>query len=296
MSRIARLGATFFITLAACLSICAGSSSAWAQEAAQETGQEEAKQVTNPLANNAEAIREGESQFRADCAFCHGLGARGGPRAPDLTRGVWVHGGSDGEIFDTIRGGVPGTLMPANDLSDGETWEIIAYLRSLNNGKPHAVHGDVKAGREIFFGTGTCSTCHMVHGKGGRLGPDLSVVGAARSPEFIAQKLRNPNRSLAAAGTDIYREWPIEYEAVTVTTKNNQQVRGVLRNEDTYSIQLMDLSENLHSYLKKDLIKVEHEHRTVMPAFDEETLKAQQLRDLLAYLDTLRTRPGEGQE
>ena len=296
MGRIARLGATFFITLAACLSICAGSSSAWAQEAAQETGQEEAKQVTNPLANNAEAIREGESQFRADCAFCHGLGARGGPRAPDLTRGVWVHGGSDGEIFDTIRGGVPGTLMPANDLSDGETWEIIAYLRSLNNGKAHAVHGDVKAGRDIFFGSGTCSTCHMVHGKGGRLGPDLSVVGAARSPEFIAQKLRNPNRSLAAAGTDIYREWPIEYEAVTVTTKNNQQVRGVLRNEDTYSIQLMDLSENLHSYLKKDLIKVEHEHRTVMPAFDEETLKAQQLRDLLAYLDTLRTRPGEGQE
>ncbi len=245
--------------------VCAAIAMALAGASTNAQAQETAKETANPLASDAKAILEGESQFRIDCAFCHGLKAEGGPRAPDLTRGVWVHGGSDAEIFGTIRGGVPGTLMPANDISDAETWEIIAWLRSLNTGKSHAIHGDVRAGRKIFFGSGTCSTCHMVYGRGGRLGPDLSLVGAERSPEFIARKLRNPNKSLAAVGTDIYREWPIEYEAVTVTTKNNLQVRGVLRNEDTYSIQLMDLSENLHSYLKKDLIKVTHEHRTVMP-------------------------------
>ncbi len=252
-----------------------------------------AQEAANPLAGDPKAIQEGGSQFRIDCALCHGLAAQGGPRAPDLTRGVWNHGGSDAAIIRTIRSGVPGTLMPANDLSDAETWEIIAYLRSLNAGESKPVHGDLKAGKQIFFGSANCATCHMVNGKGGRLGPDLSRIGGARSPNFIAEKLRNPNGSLAVSGADQYREWPLEYEAVTVVTKNNQTLSGVLRDEDTFSIQFMDLSEKLHSYWKKDLVKVTHEHRTVMPAFGEDVLSAGELHDLLAYLDSLRPHEGE---
>jgi len=43
-------------------------------------------QDKNPFAGDAKAAKLGESQFRANCAFCHGLGARGGGRGPDLSR------------------------------------------------------------------------------------------------------------------------------------------------------------------------------------------------------------------
>ncbi|MGA8145591.1 MAG: c-type cytochrome [Candidatus Acidiferrales bacterium] len=247
-----------------------------------------AQETKNPLAGNPRAIQEGASQFRADCALCHGLHANGGSRGPDLTRGIWNHGGSDAEIFRTINDGVPGTLMPANNLSDAETWEIIAYLRTLAPRAPESALGDAKAGEKIFFGDGNCSLCHMVAGKGGRLGPDLSRVGAARSPKYLAQKLRNPNVSTAAALMEPGKEWPLEYGTVTVVTLSGETIKGVVRNEDSYSIQFMDLSENLRSYLKADLSEVKHEEKSVMPVFSEEALNQQQLRDLVAFLSSLR--------
>ena len=44
----------------------------------------------NPLVGNADAIRFGTGLYRARCADCHGMDARG-VRAPDLTQ-VWASG------------------------------------------------------------------------------------------------------------------------------------------------------------------------------------------------------------
>jgi putative heme-binding domain-containing protein len=252
----------------------------------------QAQETTNPLAGNPKAIEEGASQFRADCALCHGMQANGGSRGPDLTRGIWNHGGSDAEIFRTINEGVPGTLMPASNLSEAEAWEIIAYLRTLAPKAPEAVPGDPKAGEKFFLGDGNCSLCHMVAGKGGRLGPDLSRVGATRSPKYLAEKLRNPNGSVAVGLMEPGKEWPLEYGTVKVVTRQGETITGVVRNEDSYSIELMDTSENLRLYLKKDLLEVKHLEKTLMPVYDEDTLDKQQLRDLVAYLYSLRGSDG----
>src|SRR5580692_4062480 len=100
------------------------------------------KPVTNPAAAKSASINEGASLFRANCSPCHGLGARGGGRGPDLTSGRWTHGSTDSAIFRTITQGVPGTEMPANGFDDSETWAIIAYLRSLVPTKRAIVSGD----------------------------------------------------------------------------------------------------------------------------------------------------------
>jgi len=95
-------------------------------------------QDTNPLANDPKASKLGEFQFRSNCAFCHGLGARGGGRGPDLTRAQKRHGNSDAELFRTINEGVPGTAMPPNGatqqgvgMTETEIWQVIAYIRSV---------------------------------------------------------------------------------------------------------------------------------------------------------------------
>src|SRR6476660_5425060 len=86
--------------------------------------------AVNPLAGNADAIQSGMGLYRARCADCHGMDARG-VRGPDLTQ-VWAAGRNGEGLFKTLREGVPGTEMPANPrIQDVEGWQILAYLRTL---------------------------------------------------------------------------------------------------------------------------------------------------------------------
>jgi putative heme-binding domain-containing protein len=250
----------------------------------------EQRQKTNPVAGDAAAMREGKSLFRANCSPCHGLNARGGGRGPDLTSGSWVHGSSDQDIFQTISQGVPGTEMPANAFEDGETWALVAYLRSLNAGAPTAAPGDRIAGERLFFGKEKCATCHMVKGRGGHLGPDLSRVGAARSLAYLTESIREPDKDLSLGYSDPNNHYgiPLEYDTVTIVMKDGKRLRGVAKNEDAFSIQLLAEDDQLHLYLKKDLAQVRHERRSLMPAYSPEMLKAGELQDLLAYLSGLR--------
>src|SRR5436189_1433178 len=129
----------------------------------------------NPFAGDPKAAKAGEFEFRINCAFCHGLGARGGGRGPDLTRARLPHGNSDADLFRNINQGIPGTAMPANGtngqgvgMTDDEIWQIIAYLRSIQIKTSAKPLGDPNRGRELFYGDARCSSCHMVNGKGGR--------------------------------------------------------------------------------------------------------------------------------
>src|SRR5258708_8086654 len=56
-------------------------------------------QEKNPFAGDAKVAKLGEYQFRLNFAFCHGFGARGGGRGPDLTRPPENHRKTHGEIF-----------------------------------------------------------------------------------------------------------------------------------------------------------------------------------------------------
>ena len=251
-------------------------------------GQE--KVVTNPVAGDPAAIQEGASLFRGNCSPCHGLNAQGGGRGPDLTAGRWVHGSSDADIFRTITRGVPGTEMPANAFEDSETWDILAYLRSLAPAKEATVSGDPANGEKVFWGTAGCSTCHMVRGHGGVLGPDLSRVGEARSVPYLVDSIREPSKELTSGMLDPNNHYglPLVYDTVTVVTANGEKVVGIAKNEDTFSIQLMDTHQRLQFFLKKNLKEVTHERKSLMPVYSETMLKPAELQDLLAYLETLR--------
>src|SRR5712691_13113076 len=140
----------------------------------------------NPLEGNADAIRGGMGSFRARCADCHGMDAHG-VRAPDITM-VWASGRTDDGLFKTVKGGIPGTEMPANPrIFDDEAWQILAYLRTLAAPAPaDPPRGNADKGEAIF--RAQCASCHQVKGVGGRLGPDLSRVGAARSHDVLVRR------------------------------------------------------------------------------------------------------------
>ena len=230
--------------------------------------------ANNPHLGNAESIRSGMALFRIRCADCHGMDATG-YRGPDLTA-LMSGDVSDERLFQTIRKGVPGTEMPPSDDPDDDLLLVIAYLRKLSTPAPsERTVGNVENGARLFGSQ--CASCHRVAGRGGRLGPDLTRVGVARSRAALVREIRTPS------------EWvPPTFETVTLVTKDGQRIRGAKKNEDVFSIQVMDTRERIQGYAKSNLQQVIYEKDSLMPAFAPTRLNDSDLNDLVGYLSTLR--------
>ena len=245
----------------------------------------------NPYAGDAKAAKAGQYEFRINCALCHGLGAHGGGRGPDLTRAQKKHAHSDAELFQVISNGIPGTVMPANGtngqgvgMTDEEIWQIITYIRSIEVKAPAHPTGSAARGKELFYGDANCSLCHMVEGKGGRMGPELTAVGGSRTRDAIIDSVRNPSRRLALGLTESTKEFPQEYETITAVTGDGKEIKGVALNEDTFSVQIMDSSEQIYLLEKDKLRSFKKSRESMMPVYQPDVLSDKDLDDVVAYL------------
>jgi putative heme-binding domain-containing protein len=146
---------------------------------------------------------------------------------------------------------------------------VIAYLRKIGTVPPSdAPGGNVDNGARLF--TAQCASCHRVAGKGGRIGPDLTRVGTSRSRSALVREIRTPS------------EWiPPAFETVSLVTKDGQRIRGIKKNEDVFSIQVMDTRERIQGYLKSDLKELVYEKTSLMPAFPAGRLYDSDLNDLM---------------
>jgi putative heme-binding domain-containing protein len=245
----------------------------------------------NPLAGDAKAAKAGEYEFRINCALCHGLGAHGGGRGPDLTRAIKKHTHNDAEMFQVISNGIPGTAMPANGtngqgvgMTDEEIWQIITYIRSLEVKTSVQSAGNAARGKTLFYGDANCSLCHIVSGKGGRLGPELTGVGGSRTHEALAESVRDPSRRLAWGLTESTKEFPQEYESVTVVTADGTEIKGVTLNEDSFTVQIMDANEKIHLFDKAMLRSFQKSRQSAMPKYGSDVLSDKDLSDIIAFL------------
>lgn len=231
-------------------------------------------EVQNPFTSPSD-VAAGSNIFRSHCAVCHGLKGTG-DRGPNLTRGEFRHGSSDEALRRTISEGIPGTQMEGIYFSDDQIWQIVAYVRSLNNNSySWEVSGDVSRGEDLFRNKGGCLNCHIVNGKGGWLGPDLSDVGALRSPDFLKTAIVNPDEFIHA-----------DYRLLRILDREGQRYPAIRLNEDTYSIQLMNMRGDLLSLSKNLLQQVERVDTSLMQSY-ESVFNSEELEDLTAYLHSL---------
>ena len=232
----------------------------------------------NPRTSPAD-VAAGAKTFRSHCSPCHGLHGEGG-LGPNLASGRFYHGSRDIDLLNNIADGIPGTAMPGLFYSPDRVWQIVAFIRSLNAAAAAAKPaGDPRTGAELFRSKG-CARCHRVNGEGGRLGPDLTQVGQSRSPEFLRQSILDPNADVQP------RYWVVHCQ-----DRSGAAYEGFLMNEDTYTIQFIDLQERLHSLSKDQLKEYRVEKTSKMPSY-KGTLSDKQLQDLVAYLSSLRPTGG----
>src|SRR2546421_4769650 len=227
-----------------------------------------------PASIAAQSSVQGRETFRSRCAACHGLDGGGGEHGPDIVTSPKVRGLPDRALFAIITHGIPRAGMPAFGLllEPDEIRAVVGYMRRAGGkGATRGVPGDPARGEALFFGKAGCGDCHTVRGKGGFLGVDLSDYGRDHSPAQILSAILHPG-----AG-------PVR-ETVTAITRNGQQWTGIARNEDNFSIQLLDTKGVFHLIMKSDLASLKREPRSLMPDDYGSRLSSIELDDLVAYL------------
>ena len=225
----------------------------------------------------ASDIEDGGRVFRQSCANCHGPDGNEIPGV-DLGRGQFKTAKTDEDLVAIIRKGVPGTPMPATNMSDEQAKRVVAYLRSLAATKTSGtVAGDATRGKAVFEGKGGCLSCHRVNAVGSRVGPDLTRVGQLRRSVDLERSLLDPAAEVLPSGR-FYR----------VVTKDGATVTGRLLNIDTFTVQMMDTKEQLRSFTKTNLKEFGF-IPTPMPSF-KGRLSSQELADVVSYLVSLKGR------
>ncbi len=75
---------------------------------------------------------------------------------------------------------------------------------------------------------------------------------------------------------------------MTITPANGQPIHGVKKNEDLFSVQIMDARERIQGYEKDDVRSVANDTKSAMPVYGPDRLSESDLDDLIRYLQTLR--------
>jgi len=87
--------------------------------------------------------------------------------------------------------------------------------------------------------------------------------------------------------TEPTKEFPQEYETITVVTADGKEIKGVALNEDNFTVQIMDTSEQIYSLEKDKLRSFEKSRDSIMPAYNKSLLSDKDVEDILAYLTSL---------
>ena len=209
------------------------------------------------FAQHTETVQAGQKIFVSNCSACHGDTAKGG-RGPDLTSGDWKHGGTSEDLVRNIIKGIPGTQMPAIPMPDADARAVAAFLMSLSGVSERPIGNEVN-GRGLF--QANCRSCHMFGGQGGIFGSDLSNARAKYQPSALAKRIGDPVEMITAGA-----------------------ITGVVKGEDTFTLQVMDRQQHWHLLQKRTFASAPRLHAEI-----HAKLSASERDDVAAFL--FKTKP-----
>lgn len=229
-----------------------------------------------------EILRSGKLLFQVNCSRCHGMLGHGGT-GPSLVRANLPRASTDEQLARVISNGIPGTGMPAAwVLTEAEVEKVLKYVRFISQGKEEVIKGNIENGKRLFENS-ECSSCHIISGIGGSLGPDLTSVGLKRGQQYLVTSISHPGKSKPVSADGYY-----EFLLMSIFLKNGEIIDGIRINEDTFSVQIKDASNRLHSFKKEDILSIERSpDRSLMPSFKDK-FSTDELNDIAAYLTSLK--------
>ena len=110
-------------------------------------------------------------------------------------------------------------------------------------------------------------------GRGGIAGPDLSNLAAEQTLQYIRDSLSKPRQKI-----------PLGYQPVEVITNDGQRLSGIAKNDNNFSLQLLDSHDKLQFFTSDELKEVIYPKQSLMPSNYGKTFTAGELQDLVAFL------------
>jgi len=135
-------------------------------------------------------------------------------------------------------------------------------------------HGDVRRGATVFASAKyACVSCHKVGDAGGRIGPELTTVGACQPPDYIVESVLWPKKKIKEG-----------YAAVGVMLGDGKQVQGYFVREDEQTLTLKDPPTDTTFTIQKSEIEERKDVGTLMPEGLANAMPEQDLTDVLCFL------------
>jgi putative heme-binding domain-containing protein len=225
-------------------------------------------------------IDAGGRLYLANCTGCHGPEGDG-VAGINFSQGKFRRGASDDDLIRIIVRGIPGTPMPPSGIAENQVATIVAYLRSMTAGNGDAAGGggDAARGRTLVEGKGQCLTCHSIGSFGLHIGPALTDIGATRRAVELMRSLVDPGAEVRP-----------ENRSVRLVMRDGKTISGRFMNQDTFTLQLIDVNDKLISLDKSQIQESTVLTTSAMPSFKDK-LTAQELSDVVSYLSSLKGRP-----
>ena len=150
--------------------------------------------------------------------------------------------------------------------------------QKLAEWEPLLAKGNAERGRAVFFSPkAACGTCHAIGVDGGKIGPDLTKVGAIRSGRDILESILFPSSTFAQG-----------YQSVTISTADQHELQGIVARETADGILLRDATGAETSVRKEQIREMKFSSVSLMPAGLEQAITREEFADLLAYLQSLK--------
>lgn len=166
----------------------------------------------------------------------------------------------------------------ANSLLDSLKAAENRKLQKLDSLVRLVPEGDPVRGKKLFFGDKSkCSTCHIVGREGKRVGPDLTKIGASRSPQDLAESIVFPSATIVR-----------QYEPYSVLMKSGRNVSGLVIADAPDSVTIQPTTGEPVRISRAEIEEMVAGTVSVMPRGLDESLSPQELADLIAWLQTLR--------
>ncbi len=232
------------------------------------------------LPTSPDDIARGKKLYLGGCTYCHGPTGDGGKGA-DLSRRDLTLAKTDPDLVRIIDTGIPGTQMPgARHMTRREMTQTAAFVRTLGKVDSRGpLVGDPVQGKAVYAKQG-CAGCHTTPEGGGYQGPDLATIGSRRSVGYLRESLVKPEAVLAGS-----------YVFVTVIMPDGRKIAGQKLFEDTFTINVRELSGANHSVDKSKAREiVKDRKKSPMPTYKDK-LSSTEMDDLVAFLASLKERP-----
>ncbi|TAK58132.1 MAG: c-type cytochrome [Bacteroidetes bacterium] len=182
-------------------------------------------------------LQQGAELFRNKaCYGCHKIeGVSNGKLGPELTKVAtkWPRAYLEESIVVPTANNFE-SLMPKMQLTAEEVKSLVIYMKSLTGENlmtgPVTKFESVKAWKaapvqevpvtvesgKFVYEDKACNSCHTINGVGGKIGPDLSVYGLQRTPEWMIQHHINPRSLVGGSMMPDFTYSQSELEALTL--------------------------------------------------------------------------------